>query len=318
MRLVSSGAFVKLLFSASRSVQTPCPQFGPKYLIYHKATAAFPADWPGGFPGLTSKGWQVLVVDYNNTEDLKFKLAGAHTVISTVSGTAQLNLIDAAASVDVRRFVPSEFGGPPTLRPEGDPLDNQHRAAILKLLQLESRGMSFTVFTCGILYERFAPGGSSSSQIAVNSAMGKEGKYILDIRQRRAQLPYNTLEGRSAKICLTGARDVAHCIVSALDHPSWPREFRVRGARMSLRQLILEAEHALNCRFQVSQFTRTGLSDAITFARAVRDEAREMQLHHLAATAEGRYDFTDANLNQAVNHRPEKFRDYLARVWAPA
>ncbi|RMZ80059.1 hypothetical protein DV738_g3097, partial [Chaetothyriales sp. CBS 135597] len=201
----------------------------------------------GQVPGLSSKGWQVLVVDYNNTADLKFKLAGVDTVISTVSGTAQLNLIDAAASAHVRRFVPSEFGGPPSLRPEGDRLDNHHREAILKLLQLEPHGMSFTVFTCGVLYERFAPGGLSSSQIGVNKAIGRE-----------------------------------------------------------------------DCTFQVSQYTRTSLADAITFARAVRDEGKEMQLCQIVATAEGQYDFTDANLCQLLNYRPEKFRDYLARVWAPA
>ncbi|RMZ76256.1 hypothetical protein DV737_g4877, partial [Chaetothyriales sp. CBS 132003] len=261
-------------------------------------------------------GWQVLVVDYNNATDLKFKLAGVDTVISTVNGNAQLNLIDAAASAHVRRFVPSEFGGPPIKRPEGDPLDNKQRAAIVRLSQLESHGMSYTVFTCGVLYERFAPGGMSSSQIGVNSAIGKEGKYMLDIRQRRAQLPYNTPDGHSAKICLTGARDVAQFVVAAMGQPSWPHEFRMRGEQMNVSELVSEAAQALNCTFQVSRYSRTSLTDAITSARAVRDEAKEIQLHHLVATAEGRYDFQDANLNQAVNHRPEKFRDYLARVWA--
>ena len=286
-------------------------------------------------PGLTAKGWQVLVVDYNNSSDLRFKLAGVDTVISTVSGNAQLNLIEAAASARVRRFAPSEFGGPPALRPQGDPLDNHRRAAILRLSQLESTGMKFAVFTCGIFYERFAPGGMASSQIGVNSNIGQEGDYIMNIRRSTAQLPYNASDGHSAMVCVTGARDVAQFVVAALSLSSWPREFRMRGERMSVRELVSVAEHVLGKFFsfrptmlvpnkqlgrslEVSRHTRRSLSDALTYARAVRDGGKEIQLHHLVATAEGRFDFTDANLNHAVHHRPEKFHDYLTRVWASA
>jgi hypothetical protein len=196
-------------------------------------------------PGLTAKDWQVLVVDYNNSSDLRFKLAGVDTVISTVSGTAQLNLIEAAASARVRRFVPAEFGGPPALRLQGDMLDNQRRAAILRLSQLEGTGMKFAVFTCGIFYERFAPGGMASSQIGVNSSIGQEGDYIMNVRRRTAQLPYNDDDGRSARICMTGARDVAQFVVAALSLPSWPREFRMRGERMSVREVVAIAERVL-------------------------------------------------------------------------
>jgi hypothetical protein len=56
-------------------------------------------------PGLTNKGWQVLQTDYNNASDLRFKLAGVDTVISTVSGNAQLNLIDAAAAAQTTSLI---------------------------------------------------------------------------------------------------------------------------------------------------------------------------------------------------------------------
>ena len=64
-------------------------------------------------PGLASKGWQVVVVDYRDQNSLQFKLAGVDIVLSTVSGAAQLSLIEAAAAAKVQRFVPSEFSGPP-------------------------------------------------------------------------------------------------------------------------------------------------------------------------------------------------------------
>lgn len=184
----------------------------------------------------------MITVDYNNSSDLRFKLAGVDTVISTVSGSAQLVLIDCAAAARVRRFVPAEFSGPPALRPADDPLDNQRRAAILRLSQRETSGMRFCVFTCGILYERFAPGGMASSQIGVNSSIGQEGDYLLNFRRRTAQLPYNTAAGQAAQVSMISGRDLAQAIVGALTLSSWPREFRVRGERMSVRDIVAVAE----------------------------------------------------------------------------
>lgn len=181
-------------------------------------------------------------VDYSDASALRFKLAGVDTVISTISGNAQIALIDAAAGAHVRRFVPSEFCGPPSLRPPNDFLDHGRRAAILRLHQLESSGMRFTVFSCGIFYERFAPGGMASSQIGLQSAVGQEGDYLLDFRSCRAQMPYQSTSTQPASICMTSARDVARFIVEALDLPSWPREFRLRGERMNVREIIAIAE----------------------------------------------------------------------------
>ena len=56
------------------------------------------------------------MVDYSKKSELRFALAGVDTVISTISGAAQIALIDAAAAAHVRRFVPSEFEGSPAAR----------------------------------------------------------------------------------------------------------------------------------------------------------------------------------------------------------
>jgi hypothetical protein len=189
-------------------------------------------------PGLTNKGWQVLQTDYNNASDLRFKLAGVDTVISTISGNAQLNLIDAAAAAHVRRFAPSEFEGSPSTRPANDVLDNRRRAALARLQQYEAQGMRYTVFTCGIFYERFGPGGMAASQIGVSSNIGQEGEYIMDLRGAKAQLPFYNEAGQPVYVCMTSARDVARFVVAALSLASWPREFRMRGDRMSVSDLV--------------------------------------------------------------------------------
>ncbi|KAL2405798.1 hypothetical protein ABEF95_003407 [Exophiala dermatitidis] len=290
-------------------------------------------------PGLIAKGWQVLQVDYSTQADLQFKLAGVDTVISTISGNAQLSLIDAAAAVHVRRFVPSEFCGPPpslympspspSPPPHGLPVDNELRAAALqRLSQLESQpnGMTFTVFTCGIFYERFAPGGLAASQIGLanNNDIAHEGAYLMDFRRRTAQIPFAvdvTATGGGgpgpATICMTVAQDVARFVVAALELPVWPREFRFCGERMTVREVVAIAESIQGRPFEISGHTISSLHDALTYARAVGDRGRETRIQQLIATAVGCYDFADVNLHPPlVPVWPERFRDWLARVWS--
>lgn len=193
-------------------------------------------------PAMAAKGWQVLQVNYANATDLRYKLAGVDTVISTVNGDAQLALIDAAAAAQVRRFVPSEFEGSPTSRPANDIFDSGRRAALSRLHHYESYGMRYAVFTCGVMYERFCPGGSRSYQIGMRSAISAEGQYILDIRNCKAMIPHRSSTSDSVYLCLTSARDVARFVVAALSLTSWPREFRMRGERMSINQLVSVAE----------------------------------------------------------------------------
>lgn len=186
----------------------------------------------------------MIVVDYNNTSALKFTLAGVDTVISTVSGSAQLTLIDCAASARVRRFIPSEFSGPPGLRPQDNILNNEQNQAIVRLAQHEnSTGMKFAVFSCGIFYERFAPGGLAASQLGINNHIGNEGDYVMDYRRKKAQIPYTTVGGHSPIVSMISVKDLAHCVVAALSLSSWRREFRVRGDRMSVNEIVRTAEH---------------------------------------------------------------------------
>jgi hypothetical protein len=83
-------------------------------------------------------------------------------VISTISGTEQYNLIDAARRARVRCFVPSEFEGSLRARPRDDPIDtgSAHALEFLERCTTARHGrMRYTVFSCSVFYERFAPGG---------------------------------------------------------------------------------------------------------------------------------------------------------------
>ena len=150
-------------------------------------------------------------------------------------------LIDAALNAGVERFIPADYGGSLSRRMPGDPLDRGQSAAINRLQQCESRGMAYTVFACGILYERFCPGGMKSANIGQSSGASEEGDYLVNIRSMRSQIPYDA-SGRPAMISVTAAQDVGHFIVAALDLPQRPREFRIRGDRMNASDLVRVAE----------------------------------------------------------------------------
>ena len=194
-------------------------------------------------PHLTAKGWQVVVVNYADThrQDLAFKLAGVGAVISVISGPAQITLIDAAAQAGVRRFAPAEFEGQAALRPQQDALDRGKRAALDRLQHYQARGMQYTSFVCGILYERFSPGGMNASRIGVRSGIGAEGDYLMNITRKKGQIPYSP-NGQPATISMTSARDVGKFVAAAISLQTWPPELRMRGDRMNVSALIRTAE----------------------------------------------------------------------------
>ena len=68
--------------------------------------------------------------------------------------------------------------------------------------------------------------------------------------------------------------------------------------------------------FERFSYTKESLQDALTYARAVGDTTRERRIVHLIVTAEGRYDFSNVNLNSIVNVTPQRFREWLSHTWA--
>lgn len=167
-------------------------------------------------------------------------------VISTIPGVEQLNLIDAARQARVRTFVPSEFEGALGHRPEpgNDPLDFNSSSTALSQLRhwAESRQypMKYTVFSCGIFYERFAPGGLQAYGIGAGHRLSNQGDYMIDVGSGTAELPVANAQGRSIHITLTSVYDVARFVAAAIDLgiDTWPREFKMRGARITPQRIL--------------------------------------------------------------------------------
>ena len=182
-----------------------------------------------------------MVVDYHNEAELVSHLAGIELLISIVPGNDQLILIDAALKARVSRFIPAEFG--PPLGKRSQLLDRGQRTALNRLRQHAGEGMEYTVFSPGIFYERFSPHGLTRSNIGHTLGANEEGDYLIDIRKMKADVPYDTSE-KPAMVCMTSLQDTAQFIVAALALPlsDWPAEFRMRGERMNVSEIVRIAE----------------------------------------------------------------------------
>jgi hypothetical protein len=138
----------------------------------------------------------------------------------------------------VRRFAPAEYEAPLENRVGPDLLD-RGRAQVRAMLDQYRGHIESTIFNCGVLYERFAPGGLHNYRLAVNSGFGEEGDFLINPRNLTAEATFFDHNGQQAVVCLTAAQDAARLIVKSLDLPSWPSQLYMAGERLTVSDLIL-------------------------------------------------------------------------------
>ncbi|KAK2603567.1 hypothetical protein QQS21_004247 [Conoideocrella luteorostrata] len=267
---------------------------------------------------------QLHLVDYSDEHSLTFALQGVDLVISTISGTEQVSLINAAGRARVRHFVPSEYEGPLSKRPlHDDPLDRGSAAAIVLLNHWESTSrMRYTVFTCGIFMERFHPYGLGYLNIGYGSGVSAAGDYLLDINGNTAEYGALNSKGHIVRICLTSVYDLVRFIVAAIDlgPGNWPHEFTMRGDRMSVEEVVRTCSRVRNVPFNHYLRTAAELQSYLTYYDQSGDGKKAAYYQRLVATANGRYDFSVASLNGALEKQspggfqPMTFFRWLAYI----
>ncbi|KAI9716851.1 MAG: hypothetical protein M1828_007512 [Chrysothrix sp. TS-e1954] len=270
-------------------------------------------------PTLGHQGFQVLVVDYNDRRSLEFALTGIDVVISTVPGTAQINLIDAAVRARVRRFASAEFEGRPSARPSRDALD-RGKAQVLQHLERNRSRLESTVFVCGVLYERFAPGGMFASNIGLGSYISGEGDYMINARTMTAEVPYSNGDNQLVRICMTAASDVGRFIMRSLEIQRWPTELIMSGENMTTFDLLSLIARVRGRSFEqqnVVYYNPNSLAAQLTAAQRANDVPRQYRLINLTATQNGRHHYTQSNLNAAFpDVTPLRFEQWFSRQWA--
>ncbi|ROV92739.1 hypothetical protein VMCG_09035 [Cytospora schulzeri] len=274
-------------------------------------------------------GAQVAVVNYSNVEELRYTLQGVELVISTISGEAQLNLIDAARRARVRTFVPSEFEGALAGRPTSNDLLGRGSEVALRLLQQWSQSnssppaMQYTVFSCGVFYERFAPGGLALLNISTGPNVQNLGDYLVNVGNATAEIVECNAHGAPVVVSMTSVYDVARFVAAAIEMGpnDWPREFRMRGDQLSVRDIFRACSSVRNTPFDVTIHEYQNILAHLEYFVNTGNWQRWYYFQRLLATADGRYTFGRANLNEVIDASdgvdiiPERFADWLRRVW---
>lgn len=103
--------------------------------------------------------------------------------------------------------------------------------------------MSFTVFSCGVLYERLAPGGLAAFNIGAGQTaptLTGQGDYLADIGNATAEIVETNAQGSGVLVSMTSVYDVARFVAAAVEigPERWPREFRMRGDQLSVRDIV--------------------------------------------------------------------------------
>ncbi|ROT41456.1 NAD(P)-binding protein [Sodiomyces alkalinus F11] len=238
---------------------------------------------------------QVAVVNYGDSRALQYALRGVDLVISTFRGPEQINLVKAARSAGVRRFVPAEFEGSLDRRPPGhrDPLDfgsAEARQLLQHYANSRSRNMQWTAFSCGIFYERFGPGGLGPYGMGASSCVANQGDYLIDVGEGAADIVELNADGRSARICMTSLDDVARFVAAAVELgvDTWPREYKMRGDRMSVRDLFALCSRVRGVGFSIRTRPYSQLAEQQRECELNQDWSQWMYIERLRATADGR------------------------------
>ena len=80
--------------------------------------------------------------------------------------------------------------------------------------------------------------------IGASTNVAYQGTFLMDVEMSTAEVVERHSNGHDIHVCLTSVNDVARFVVAALalNPNSWPAEFRMRGERRTVREVLHWAE----------------------------------------------------------------------------
>ena len=269
-------------------------------------------------PTWSALGVLVRVVDYTSPSSLTAALAGVHTVLSLIGGSAsalrdgQLALIAAAKQAGVKRFAPSEFA----LKGGGYGLELYAGKKEVWDAVVGS-GMEFTRFSCGIFMGFLGTGtpkgvtevgrweGAGSGE---EEALGglRAWDFVVNVRAGTADLPG---DGRR-EVGFTDTRDVARFVEKALGMEVWPEELGMRGVLMDWRALVGVLERVQGREFLVRE---NGVEEMERVAREFEGKRFYNQVRIALVNGEG---VVGDELNRAFpDIKPVGVEEFVKKWW---
>ena len=271
-------------------------------------------------PTWSARGVAVRIVDYADPQTLTAALAGVHTVLSLIGGSAsalrsgQLALVEAAKQAGVKRFAPSEFAL------AGGGYDIELYAGKKEVWDaVVGSGMEFTRFSCGVFMGVLGTGtpkgvtlvgereGAGSGQ---EEALGglRAWDFVVNLKAGTADLPG---DGRMG-VVFTDTRDVARFVEGALGmaEGGWPEELGMRGDVMDWRGVVEVLERVQGRKFLVRE---NGVGEMERVAREVEGKRFYNQVRIALVRGEG---VVGDELNRAFpDIKPVGVEEFVGKWW---
>ncbi|KAN0124406.1 hypothetical protein V8E52_002055 [Russula decolorans] len=223
---------------------------------------------------------KVIQVDYSNEASIKYALTGVDVVISTVPMTVldvQEKIAAAAKQVDVKLFVPSEYGGVTEGATEGIPGAKANIQGKLKAL-----GMPYAAFYTG-----------PWADFAWKSV------YYLDVRSGKVSAGGDG----NKQITFTSRVDIARYMSYVLTHLPFEqlknRSFAIAGDNKSFNEIFKAYEERTGKKLEVTYIPVSELDARL----AANPKDFPAFLHKFWATA-GPFQRTENHLNPEWNPSP--------------
>lgn len=108
-------------------------------------------------------------------------------------------------------------------------------------------------------YSRFHPKGLTHFNIGYRSGVLGPGELLVDLAAKTAEYVPKDDRGKTVLVCLTSVYDLAKFVVAAIEHGPchWPREFTLRGDRLSVEDLVKTCSWVANSRSSALPFSNS-------------------------------------------------------------
>ncbi|CAB4405030.1 unnamed protein product [Rhizophagus irregularis] len=231
---------------------------------------------------LVSKGAEIVYVDYNQKDDLVNALKGTDVLVSILSGfdtyNIQSKMLTVAKEVDVKRFIPTEFGGEYKL---GDHIYTDAKAKFRE--DLKKSGLEYTFIYNGVFQEFLGWAGFDVKK--------KEATFFVD---------------ENEIISTTSLSDIAKYTVESLKVPEARNgAIRVAGAALTLKEYLQKFEEATGSKWKVieDKEVRYRYLNKIDPVPSDVDDFKAMALNHTSFEKldNDKFSFTPRPVTETIN-----------------
>lgn len=255
-------------------------------------------------PTLSAMGVTVKPVDYSSHKSLTKALEGVHTVIVTLASfddsfwKTQVNLLNAAKQVGVKRFAPSEFA-----HPTHDGIDLYAPKKIV-WEAVQKSGLEYTQFSCGLFMNGLATATPKEETVALAGL--RPWNFVANTKSGTADLPGDG----SAKLAITEINDICRYVVASVDLDHWDEFSGIASELLSFNEIIAILEDVTKRKFLRKENSQEEMTEAAT------NPSRRFYEQVRLAIARGEFDLKPTLNSKFPDIHPITVREFAKKWWS--